>query len=290
MAEILNIPEKSSDSSMLPLAMMMGGGGMGMQWMWPMFMMWMMYRNGGMFGNGFGGYGWGGNGLASIAGTGYLSNQISNTEGRDLIMQAIQGRKDATDTLASFFNTSVEGIKQSLQQFALSGKDFIAAVTQGNMQLAKQISDEAGASRLQACQNASATKEAICDAKTDLAKALTMLGFQAERDACGIKETIRDQTDRVIAGQNAAEKRELLDKIDALREENSTYKMAGIMNQQVAPINNAIAGLKEQFAAFAAKQPTTYPVQYQPFVAVPNAVYAAGVAANGGTGFWGQAS
>ena len=44
---------------------------------------WLIWGN-----NGWGGNGFGGNKQA----TGYLANQISNSEGRDLLLQAINGR------------------------------------------------------------------------------------------------------------------------------------------------------------------------------------------------------
>lgn len=59
--------------------------------------------------NGNGGFGFGGNN-----GTGYLANQISNSEGRDLLLQAINGRADALSQLAQITNTSVETVKNGI--------------------------------------------------------------------------------------------------------------------------------------------------------------------------------
>ena len=91
----------------------------------------------------------------------------------------------------------------------------------------------------------------------------------------------------------AAEMREMQNKIDALREENSTFKSSAmtsqIVGQAVAPINAVLAGLQQEVAGIKCKMPETATVPYQPFVAVPNCVAAQyglyGV--NGANGFWG---
>lgn len=89
--------------------------------------------------------------------------------------------------------------------------------------------------------------------------------------------------------------RDMQDKIDHLREENSTFKsssmMSGIIGQALAPVNAALAGLQGEVNAIKCAQPNTVTVPYQPFQAVPNCVAAQyglygayGAAANG---FWG---
>ena len=72
------------------------------------------------FGGGFGGdwawiillllLGWGNNGN----GTGFLANQLNNDAGRDLLLQAINGRADALSQLAQITNTSVETVKNGI--------------------------------------------------------------------------------------------------------------------------------------------------------------------------------
>jgi hypothetical protein len=79
---------------------MMNNGGFGNgNWIWVLFL-WMMW---GGYGNGFGGFG-GNNG------TGFLANQLNNDAGRDLLLQAINGRADALGQLANILNTSVSNV------------------------------------------------------------------------------------------------------------------------------------------------------------------------------------
>ena len=80
-----------------------GGFGGNGNWIWILFL-WLIWGNNG----------WGGNGFGGNNGTGYLANQISNSEGRDLLLQAINGRADALGQLASITNTGVETVKNGI--------------------------------------------------------------------------------------------------------------------------------------------------------------------------------
>ena len=87
-SKIYTIPDgnNSIDPSLMLALTQNGGFGNG-NWMWMMFM-WILFPwifNGNGFGNGFGN----GNG------TGFLANQLNNDSGRDLLLQAINGRADA---------------------------------------------------------------------------------------------------------------------------------------------------------------------------------------------------
>ena len=87
--------------------------------------------------------------------------------------------------------------------------------------------------------------------------------------------------------------RELQNKIDSLREENSTFKSSAmtsqIVGQALAPVNSVLAGLQKEVNAIKCAQPNTVTVPYQPFVTVPNCVAAQyGLYANANAnGFWG---
>jgi len=82
--KVFNVPDgNNSINPALMLALSQSGGfNNGMGWMWPMFlfMMFPWLFNGGF--GGFGGFGMGGN----LMGTGFLSNQLNNDAGRDLLL------------------------------------------------------------------------------------------------------------------------------------------------------------------------------------------------------------
>lgn len=82
------------------LALMNNNGGFGgNNWIWILFL-WMIW--GGFGGNGFG------NGFNN--GTGFLSNQLSNDAGRDLLLQAINGRADGLTQLAQITGADINSI------------------------------------------------------------------------------------------------------------------------------------------------------------------------------------
>ena len=75
-----------------------------------------------LFGNGWGGFGGFGNGFGGGAGAGFLSNQINNDNGRDLLMQAITSQGEAARTATQSLSTMlgqdfnlVNGAIQTLQ-------------------------------------------------------------------------------------------------------------------------------------------------------------------------------
>ena len=108
----------------------------------------------GGFGNGFGAYGqdglwgliylavfasifgWNGNGIGFGGHGGGIPAQLSGDAGRELLMQAIQGNRSATDQIASALNCSSQQVLTALgniqNTLGLSGQQIINAVQSGN--------------------------------------------------------------------------------------------------------------------------------------------------------------
>lgn len=86
-------------NSLLPLLMCNGGFGGG-NWIWIIFLFFLypLMRNGGLFGN-----------MGQNCGSclGPLANMVNNNDGRDLIMQAINGNGSAVQRLATMFGTNM---------------------------------------------------------------------------------------------------------------------------------------------------------------------------------------
>ena len=238
-----------------------GFGGEGGWFMWVIFLFFLM---------GWGGNGWGGFGNN---GRGGLANEINNDNGRALLMDAIGGNRNALSNLATQLNCTEGQIQNAISaltsqvqsvgnQVGMSGMQTINALQQGNMQIAQQIANCCCENRLAICQQTGTLQNAI---------------------------------NNVAVGQEQAEMREMQNKIDSLREENSTFKASAmtsqIVGQAVAPINQVLAGLQNEVAGIKCKLPETVTTPYSPFTAVPNCVaYQAGLyglnAANN-AGFWG---
>lgn len=156
---------KQATSSLDPnlmLALQNNGGFGNNNWIWILFL-WMIWGN-----NGWGNNGFGGNGS-----TGYLANQMSNDAGRDLLLQAINGRADAAQQLALATNTSVNNIQAAICsiQSAIQGVSNQVGVT--GMQIQNAIQSGDAAIGQQICQAACDNKFAIVNQTNTLQNQLS---------------------------------------------------------------------------------------------------------------------
>ena len=92
-------PKSGIDPNLYAMLNNNGGFGNG-SWIWILFL-WLIWGNNG----------WGNNGMN---GASFLSNQLSNDTGRDLLLQAINGRAGALGQIASITNTCVETVKNGI--------------------------------------------------------------------------------------------------------------------------------------------------------------------------------
>lgn len=268
------------------------GWGEGGGFMWVIFLFFLM----GWGGNGWGGFG--GNGRGAIA------NEINNDYGRSLLMDAIGGNRNAISNLATQLNCTEGQIQNAISaltsqvqnvgnQVGMSGMQTINALQQGNMQIAQQLANCCCENRLAICQQTNALQSSINNVANGQERGFASVAFETQRQTCDLHNAIKDSTQTLLDGQKQAEMREMQSKLDALREENSTYKSSAmtsqIVGQALAPVNSVLAGLQKEVNAIKCAQPNTVTVPYQPFVTVPNCVAAQyGLYANANAnGFWG---
>lgn len=268
------------------------GWGEGGGFMWVIFLFFLM----GWGGNGWGGFG--GNGRGAIA------NEINNDYGRSLLMDAIGGNRNAISNLATQLNCTEGQIQNAISaltsqvqsvgnQVGMSGMQTINALQQGNMQIAQQLANCCCENRLAICQQTNALQSSINNVANGQERGFANVAYETQRQTCDLHNAIKDSTQTLLDGQKQAEMREMQSKLDALREENSTYKSSAmtsqIVGQALAPVNAVLAGLQKEVSAIKCAQPNTVTVPYQPFVTVPNCVAAQyGLYANANAnGFWG---
>ena len=221
-------------------------------------------------------------------------------------MDAIGGNRNALSNLATQLNCTEGQIQNAISaltsqvqnvgnQVGMSGMQTINALQQGNMQIAQQIANCCCENRLAICQQTGTLQNAINNVAVGQERAASSLAYATKDQSCELKNAIKESTLTIVNGQKQAEMREMQNKIDSLREENSTFKSSAmtsqIVGQAVAPINAVLAGLQNEVASIKCKLPETVTTPYSPFTAVPNCVaYQAGLyglnAANG-AGFWG---
>lgn len=268
------------------------GWGDGSGFMWVIFLFFLM----GWGGNGWGGFG--GNGRGAIA------NEINNDYGRSLLMDAIGGNRNALSNLATQLNCTEGQIQSAISaltsqvqsvgnQVGMSGMQTINALQQGNMQIAQQLANCCCENRLATCQQTNTLQSAINNVATGQERGFANVAYETQRQTCDLHNAIKDSTQTIVNGQQQAVMREMQNKIDALREENSTFKSSAmtsqIVGQALTPVNAVLAGLQKEVGEIKCAQPNTVTVPYQPFVTVPNCVAAQyGLYANANAnGFWG---
>ena len=89
-------------------------------------------------------------GFGNNNGTGFLANQLNNDAGRDLLLQAINGRADSLSQLATMLNTSVSNVQNGVNaiqnavqtvgaQVGMSGQQVINSIQAGNAALSQQL-------------------------------------------------------------------------------------------------------------------------------------------------------
>lgn len=291
--------QTSDINSLLPL-LMMNGGGMNGGWMWIIFLFFLypLMRNGGLFGNA------GANGNGCL---GPLANMVNNNDGRDLLMQAINGNGAATQRLASMFGTKVDmiqaainGVSNSVTQIGCkidsSTGALLNAGTQNTMNLAQQlatcccnlknaITDSAHQSQLETLRQTDAIKESVGGVGSAVTRGFADVGYALRDQTCNIEKSVDGVGNRIIAKLDASEKAAMQDKINALQTQLTTEHQSGVIAQQIAAAVNPIAQAVQEIKC---AQPQTVTVPYQPFQAIPNCVaYQYGMYNNNGlNNFW----
>lgn len=297
-AALGNRAGSADNNSWWPMLMMMGGGGFGMNYIWPLFLLYFLRGGFGGWGNGFGG------GCNNAAGFGFLSDQITNTSGRDLLMQAISGNANAINQLSSQFNCTAGELRNALQGFSTQLCQFSGQTGMSIQQVinALQSGDAALASKFDAC--CCDLKGAIKDVAIGQERGFSSVAYETQRQTCDIEKAIAALGTLVTGRIDNLEKNAMQDKLDALREKNSTLTtQLNLEHQtnaiqagtaaQLAPVAGAVNDLSQRLAKLECKAPETVTLPYSPAVAVPNCLAAQlglgwglGLGLNGG-GIWG---
>ena len=253
------------------------------------------------FGNGWGGFGGFGNGFGN-AGAGFLSNQIDNNAGRELLMNAInsngEASRSAIQNLATMLgqdynqvSTAVAAIQSGLSNLALqqavSVPQIINSIQSGNSALQSQLAQCC-------CENRLLTTQQGYEAQIRTLEQTNQLGSQADRNTRTLADQIAAQTVAMNDGFCQIKERELQGKIDSLLAENTSLKTALSEGRQTQQFTAAFNVLDNKITELAAKQPNTIPVQWPNVQAVnttPTAGYGYGFNPYGygwgGQSYWG---
>lgn len=298
-SKVFMFPEgaKNSIDPNLLMALNNNGGFGNGNWIWILFL-WMIW----------GANGWGGNGFGGNNGTGFLANQLNNDAGRDLLLQAINGRADAAAQIASIINTGVETVKNGIfalqqgisnvgTQVGMSGLEVQNAIALGDAGLSRQLCEcccenrlaianqtaalqsslaaHDASVRLQLAQNEAADQLSVCQQTNTLTR-------QADGNTNNILGAIQAQNTLITKEFCDLKERELQNKIDTQGDIITQLRNQISNDKQTLQFNAAFHALDDKIDAIAAKQPNTVPVQWPNLVAANATPYVGGYGWNGG--------
>lgn len=303
MAEIYQLPENGSNNGTnIPFSIPIGLGG---------------FNNG--FGNGFGSFnsiadlfglaiiasmfGWGNGGFGGGFGNwgggagqlGFLSNQLNNDSGRELIMNAItsqgESARTAIQTLSTMLgqdfnlvNNAVNNVQNALQTLALqqavSVPQIINAIQSGDASLLSAFQNCCCENRLAICQQTNTLQNDISAHDASVRLQLAQNEAADQLSVCQQTNTLLNAINAQTVAMNdqfcALKERELQNKIDAQGEMITQLRNQISNDQQTLQFNAAFRTLDDKIDAIAAKQPNTVPVQYPNLVAVNQTPYTGG--------------
>lgn len=260
----------NSDNSALMAAMANNGGfgGGGGWWAWIILMAL-----------------WGGNGFGRNGqDTQEILSTLNGDQGRQMLMSAIEGNGTAISQLASTLHCDVTAIQSALNAVqasicqvgntvGMTGMQIVNAVQAGDASLASQLASCC-------CENRLLTTTQGYENRIALSEQTNFLGAKIDYQTQVITDKFCD-----------LEKRELQNKIDALREERSTL-LGRISNaEQTSAIQGYIASvvtpLASDVAAIKAAQPPVVTVPYPQLQAVQTTPYCANFGTFGSFGPFG---
>ena len=283
---------------------------MAMMFMYPFIFPFMsMFGGFGGLGNMFGGFG-GMNG-----GAGFLANQLNNDAGRELIIQAVNGNRDAINTLATTVNSDFNSVNNAISamnvalanvgsQVGMSGLQVINEIQAGNASIASKLCECCCENRLAICQQTNALQSQIAMNDANVRLQLAQNEAADQLSVCQQTNTLTRQADgntnailNAIAGQNTLitkefcdlKERELQNKINTQGDIITQLRGQISNDKQTEMFNAAIKVLDDKIDAIAAKQPNTVPVQYPNLVAANATPWVGGFGFNGGmygNGYW----
>lgn len=250
-----------------------------------------------LFGWGNGGFGFGGNGFGGAGGAGFISNQLNNDSGRELIMNAITAQGEAARTAIQTMSTMVgqdfnllnggiqsaqNTLNQIANQLGMSTLQMINAVQSGDANVISTLQSCC-------CQTQKQIMEQGYQSQIATLNQTNQLGSQADRNTNAIISAINAQTVEMDNQFCQARERDMQAKIDTqadiitqlrgqIDNANQTAQITGYVNSLIAP-------LQAKVTEIADKQLPTVPVQWPQIQAVNTTPYMGGFNGFYGNGF-----
>lgn len=238
--------------------------------------------------------------------------QMNNDTGRDLLMQAINGRANSISQLAQITNNSVESVRAAVNalqvgiqsvgtQVGMSGLEVQNAIAMGNASLSRQLCECCCENRLAIANQTAALQSTLAAHDASVRLQLAQNEAADQLAVCQQTNTLRSDysngTNNIlnaIANQNTMITKEFCD-LKEREMQNKINTQGDIITQLRGQISNdaqtkvftdAINALNAKITAIAAKQPNTVPVEYPNITAI-NTTPNVGLGVGFGNGFGG---
>lgn len=242
------------------------------------------------FGNGWGGFGGFGGGWGGNNGAGFISNQIDNNAGRELLMNAInsngEASRSAIQNLATMLgqdynqvSAAVAALQSGLSNLALqqavSVPQLINSIQSGNATLMSKLCDCC-------CENRLLTTQQGYESRIATIEQTNQLGSQADRNTRSITDAINAQTVAMNDQFCAAKERDLQSKIDTQADIITQLRGQISNDKQTEAFTAAFNTLNQKITELSARQPNTVPVVWPNLQAVNATPYVSGGYYQGG--------
>lgn len=236
------------------------------------------------FGNGWSGFGGFGGGFGNGAGAGFLSNQINNDSGRELLMNAITSQGEAgraaTQNLATMLGQDYSQVSTAIAtiQSALSTLALQQAVSVPQIINSIQSGD-------------AAIQAKLCECCCNMKQLVTTQGYENQIATLNqtnalstaitggnqkIVDAISDLKTTTISEFCAARERDMQSKIDTQSDIITQLRNQISNDKQSEAFNAAFNVLNQKVTDLAARQPNTVPVQWPALTAVNTTPYVNG--------------
>jgi len=237
-----------------------------------------------LFGNGWGGFGGFGGGFGNGAGAGFLSNQINNDSGRELLMNAINSNGEASRAAISNLATMLgqdysqvsaavatlqAGLSNLALQQAVSVPQIINSIQSGNSSLMSKLCECC-------CENRLLTTQQGYESQIRTLEQTNQLGSQADRNTNSIVAAINAQTVAMNDQFCAAKERDMQAKIDTQSDIITQLRGQLDNDRQTAQFQALLAPIQAQVNTIASKQINTVPVAWPNLQAVNTTPYVNG--------------
>ena len=215
-------------------------------------------------------------------GNGWFGGGGNNNAEREMLMQAISRNGNDINSLAQQYNCStgqvtaaINALATQLSTFAgqqgMTSMQIINAVQAGNATLASQLCDCCCKTQSAIQESNYLTERGFCNTNQTLARGFADLGYATRDQTCSIEKAIAGSTAEILAGQRAAELRDLQNKLETEREKVSqqatainNYQQTQTFAAMLQPISASLAGLHSEVDGIKCRLPKTEVITAQP--------------------------